>query len=320
MAQQTIKSRPFINPLHRVRGNRSFIFGAIIVTALLAFEIFNYSTTDYALTDLLGELSFMGLRWSTVLAIAFCGIDFAGIARLFSPDMTKAQNENWFLFGAWLLAAAMNAMLTWWGVSLAILSHETAGDAVIARETMLHVGPIFVSILVWLIRVLIIGTFSVAGDRLFNLADEQLATQNKVYRPISRPEMTVPRTSATRSAATRSVPSRSTLNDLPSDRDEGLRLPLGRSSATRSAHPVSQPKPSVPVAVPHTYSAVPRRYSSLPEPEYSDELDGSESIEIINPRYLNAPLAARSAERPGQNPTASTESNSSHNSSPRRQF
>jgi hypothetical protein len=162
--------------LHQIRIRRGLIFGVIIVTALFAFEIFNYSTTEYALSDLLGELKFAGIRWATILSIAFCGIDFAGIARLFTPqDETPrgapVHTETWYLFGAWLLAATMNAMLTWWGVSLAVLGHETLGNAVVSRATLLRVVPIFVALLVWLIRVLIIGTFSVAGDSLFSQDD-----------------------------------------------------------------------------------------------------------------------------------------------------
>ncbi len=143
------------------------------MSALLAFEIFNYSTTEYALTDLLGDMRFAGLHWSTILSIAFCGIDFAGIARLFTPCNPhrlerQDPHETWYLFGAWLLAASMNAMLTWWGVSLAVLGHETLGNAMIGRTTLLRVVPIFVALMVWLIRILIIGTFSVAGDDLFS--------------------------------------------------------------------------------------------------------------------------------------------------------
>jgi hypothetical protein len=164
---------------HQVRIRRGLIFGAIIVGALLAFEIFNYSTTEFALSDLLGELKFAGIRWATILSIAFCGIDFAGIARLFTPSEGSGHgqgnpNETWYLFGAWLLAATMNAMLTWWGVSLAVLGHQTLGNAVVDRTTLLRVVPIFVALLVWLIRVLIIGTFSVAGDRLFTQDDVRL--------------------------------------------------------------------------------------------------------------------------------------------------
>ncbi len=170
-----------------LRIQRGLFFGVLIITALFAFEIFNYSTTDFALRDLLGTLKFAGVGWSTILAIAFCGIDFAGIARLFTPEEgSKEPNEVWHLFGAWLLAATMNAMLTWWGVSIAILNHQTLGSAVVARTTLLHVVPIFVAVMVWLIRVLIIGTFSVAGERLFSLSGRQGYVKRQPYsRPLS---------------------------------------------------------------------------------------------------------------------------------------
>ncbi|MGD8402672.1 MAG: hypothetical protein PVJ21_03360 [Anaerolineales bacterium] len=152
---------------------RGALFGGILISALLAFEVFNYSTTDFALHDVLGDLSFAGLRWSTVLSIAFCGIDFAGIARLFTPEKGRDEPaEVWYLFGAWLLAAAMNACLTWWGVSVAIINHSSAGSVLLGQTTMIKVVPVFVAIMVWLIRVLIIGTFSVAGENLFTQADD----------------------------------------------------------------------------------------------------------------------------------------------------
>jgi hypothetical protein len=81
---------------------RGMVFGGILLAALLAFEIFNYSTTDFALTDLLGpNLKFAGVRWTTILSFAFCGIDFAGIARLFTPEKGREEPaEVWYLFGA----------------------------------------------------------------------------------------------------------------------------------------------------------------------------------------------------------------------------
>jgi len=144
-------------------------FGFMILGALLAFEVFNFSTTEFALNDVLGDLRFIGVRWATILAIAFCGIDFAGIARIFTPEQGADEPmEVWYLFGAWLLAAAMNAMLTWWGVSVAIVSHSSAGSAMIGAAAAKNVVPIFVAVMVWVIRILIIGTFSIAGDRLLN--------------------------------------------------------------------------------------------------------------------------------------------------------
>jgi hypothetical protein len=165
---------------NRLRLSRGFLFGLLIITALLAFELFNYSTTDFALSDLLGNLAFMGVRWATILSIAFCGIDFAGIARLFTPEQGADEpHEVWYLFGAWMLAATMNAMLTWWGVSIALLNHQSLGNAVVERATLLKVVPIFVAVMVWLIRVLIIGTISVAGDRLFSQAEIRIPARRR---------------------------------------------------------------------------------------------------------------------------------------------
>jgi len=150
---------------------RGTLFGGILVGALLAFEIFNYSTTDFALTDLLGsDLKFAGIRWATILSFAFCGIDFAGIARLFTPEQGRDEPaEVWYLFGAWLLAAAMNACLTWWGISVAVMDHTALGSTLVSRATLTKAVPVFVAVMVWLIRVLIIGTFSMAGERLFSM-------------------------------------------------------------------------------------------------------------------------------------------------------
>lgn len=146
---------------------RGAIFGVLLLSALVAFEMFNYSTTDYALRDLLGDLSFAGMRWATLLTIAFCGIDFAGVARLFTAQQDGEEHkEVWYLFGAWLLAATMNATLTWWGVSMAIVNHSLKSTAVVDANVLTQIVPVFVALMVWVSRILIIGTLSVAGDRL----------------------------------------------------------------------------------------------------------------------------------------------------------
>lgn len=179
--------------LPNIRIKRGMVFGALIIIALLAFEIFNYSTTDFALADLLGDLRFAGVRWATILAIAFCGIDFAGIARLFTPEQGADEPaEVWYLFGAWLLAATMNATLTWWGVSIAIINHQTLGNAVVGRDVLIRVVPVFVAIMVWLIRILIIGTFSVAGERMFSQSDRRPRSSSSRPMPSSRPNTILP--------------------------------------------------------------------------------------------------------------------------------
>ena len=171
-----IRHKPFDMQPGKLMGSmvadRNKFFGIMIIGALIAFEVFNFSTTEFALGDVLGPLNFLGLKWSTILSIAFCGIDFAGVARLFTPEQgSNEPTEVWYLFGAWILAAAMNASLTWWGVSVAIASHVSQGASVINSQTIQTIVPIFVAVMVWVIRILIIGTFSMAGERMFGQTD-----------------------------------------------------------------------------------------------------------------------------------------------------
>ncbi len=169
-----------------VKMKRGMVFGLIIFGALLAFEVFNYTTTDFALTDLLGDLRFLGMRWAMILALAFCGMDFAGIARLFTPERERgAKLETWYLLGAWFLAATMNAILTWWGVSIALLTHNSLGNEILTRDELIATVPVFVAVLVWLIRILLIGTFSMMGERLFGVTNDSASsyTARERYAP-----------------------------------------------------------------------------------------------------------------------------------------
>ncbi len=197
--------------------SRGAAWGLMIVGALAAFEIFNFSTTEFALRDVLGDLAFVGLRWSIVLAIAFCAMDFAGIARIFTPERGRDEPaEVWYLFGAWLLAAGFNATLTWWGVSVAIARQANTSTSLLMSEGLTQVVPVFVAVMVWLIRVLIIGTFSIAGDRMFSTGSSPASGQ-RAYAPSSgrtpvpssslRPVSALPRTSV---STLRSAPKHST--------------------------------------------------------------------------------------------------------------
>lgn len=169
---------------NKTRLQRGAAWGGMIAFALLAFEIFNFGSTQFALTDILGDLKFAGFRWASILAIAFCGIDFAGIARIFTPEQGQDEPaEVWYLLGAWFLAAIFNASLTWWGVSVAIANHSSvSGNAVVSANTMTKIIPVFVAAMILLIRVLLIQTFSIAGDRMFT-TEQQRSYTNNYQRP-----------------------------------------------------------------------------------------------------------------------------------------
>lgn len=157
-------------PRFNMDNQRKIFIGLVLLVALLAFEVFNFDTTQFALQSLLGNVQFLGIMWATILAIAFCAIDFAGLMRLFTPEGSSGSHkEGWYLMGAWLLGATMNAVMTWWAVSVTLLGNDF-GNEVLSREQLLRYVPIFVAVLVWLTRILFIGAFSIAGAQLFQSA------------------------------------------------------------------------------------------------------------------------------------------------------
>lgn len=152
---------------HEAAG-RKVIIAAILAVALIAFEIFNFDTTQFALANLMGEIRFAGIMWATILAIAFCAIDFAGLVRIITPERgIEEPRTTWFLMGAWFLGTIANSTLTWWAVSVSLLSHDF-GNEVLSRATLLRYVPIFVAMLVWLTRILFIGALSATGEDLFD--------------------------------------------------------------------------------------------------------------------------------------------------------
>ena len=173
-----------------LRFPRRSVVAIILMVALLAFEVFNFDTTRYALTNLLGPVSFVGLRWASILALAFCAIDFAGLVQLFTPEANGEQpKEVWYLMGAWLLGATMNALMTWWAVSLTLLNHDF-GNEVLSRGQLLQVVPIFVATLVWLTRILFIGALTVTGSHLLFATGEDekgVYSDGRLSLPSGRP-------------------------------------------------------------------------------------------------------------------------------------
>ncbi len=172
--------------LGKVRNQRRILFGLILGVALIGFEMFNYSTTEMALGDLLGELRFAGMRWATILAVAFCGIDFAGIARLFLPDDHDSK-EGWYLLGAWLIAATMNAVLTWWSISLGLVNRHLQSSAFISNEMLIEIIPVFIAVLVWITRILLIGTFTFSGQTRLDASLSRRIDSRAETRPQTRP-------------------------------------------------------------------------------------------------------------------------------------
>ena len=158
---------------------RGASFLGLIVGATVLFEVFNYSTTEHALGDVMGGLRFLEIPWATILALAFCGIDFAGIARLFSPEERegKGRVEGMYLLAAWLLAGVINAAMTWWAVTVALLGQPNLGNELVSRQDLVLYVPILVAGAVWLIRILLIGMLTMSGGKISQPGKSQAIKQ-----------------------------------------------------------------------------------------------------------------------------------------------
>ncbi len=178
---------------------RGAAFLSLIVGATVLFEIFNYSTTEHALGDVMGGLRFIEIPWATILALAFCGIDFAGIARLFSPEERdgKGRLESMYLLAAWLLAGVINAAMTWWAVTIALLGQPNIGNELVSRQDLILYVPILVAGAVWLIRILLIGMLTMSGGKaakpaIVPLGKPSLPVQTIPVRPSPSASMVRP--------------------------------------------------------------------------------------------------------------------------------
>ena len=141
------------------------IFMLILVASLLCFEIFNYSTTEYALWTFVGDLNFVGIPWSILLALAFCACDFGGVARILTPQKGKDEPKLiWLLMAAWVVAAFFNAFFTWWAVASAMALRSDIGNEVLGRTALITWIPVLVACIVVIIRFALIGVFTVSLD------------------------------------------------------------------------------------------------------------------------------------------------------------
>lgn len=229
--------RSFSKSMAALKRRKGLLYILIIILALIAFEAFNFSTTDFALSDLLGDLRFAGIRWATLLSVAFCGIDFAGVARLFAPQTEKDEPRAlWFMFAAWFLAATMNAILTWWGVVMAMQTHPVLSTGVVDANFVTRVVPIFIALMVWVIRILLIGTLSRKSERLLG---ESSTPENQM---LSRRELRQAQSLAAHGTdARRSVPIGFTAASIPQPKrdkktykPEPTYIPMHEEAAFRS--------------------------------------------------------------------------------------
>lgn len=147
---------------------KTAVIATIITLAVIGFERFNFDTTRFALTAIMRGRTFAGLSWATVLALAFCSLDLAGLVRVFTlaPAAKQTSLELWLMTAAWLLGATLNAAMTWYAMALLIAPlGADIGAALFSHAQMLHAAPLLIATLVWLTRILLISSVTLTLER-----------------------------------------------------------------------------------------------------------------------------------------------------------
>ena len=176
--------------LHKIRGLfRSWaLLGLLLLIALVCFEIFNFTTTQFGLLSLFPGQYFMNIPWANILALAACLTDFAGLARMFTPEQSRNEAVGvWIAVVGWFMAATINAGGTWWALVLTI-SNTSIKNTVIPAAAFHFWVPIIIAVFVWLMRISLIGGISLAGERFFwgsgNSSYDDYDNGFKSYKPL----------------------------------------------------------------------------------------------------------------------------------------
>ncbi len=68
----------------------------------------------------------------------------------------------------------------------------------------------------------------------------------------------------------------------------------------------------------HSFGTQPRRFTPPPSEDYLGGAEEETDVEIIEPTYSSAPLAARSSNRPTNSPASGPDNKTNRNTTPRR--
>lgn len=152
----------------------------ILIMGVLAFEVFNITTTASALE------SMVPVGMGVVLAIAFCATDIAGLVRVITPVKTMKDEPAIVraLFAIWFMVAIINAFLTWF--SLQIYFDVTEIRVPIVMRELRDMIPFVLAFVVFMIHFTVVYSLGVFLERGAAFQDGYRSLP-KTERPAERP-------------------------------------------------------------------------------------------------------------------------------------
>lgn len=172
---------------------RGALFVGMLFVALLCFMAFNYLSTLETLKHILGA-EFMVYAFAFALSV----VDFAGLARIFTPETdTQKEGKLVYLLGAvWVLACLFDVVMTSYWVSYRMSMREN-GSAVSALmgEGFYRAIPWIVAFGELTIRIPLVLMVGMYGDQLLHGLRGALPSVDTIrtsVNSISTPRRTLP--------------------------------------------------------------------------------------------------------------------------------
>lgn len=144
---------------------RARTYNHMVFWVLMLFEAFAISSDYEGLMRLWGHP-----LWSRLLAFSLAAIDFAGFAKLYSPELRAMKEAFWTLAAAWVITLFGDTFLTVMAVApemQASAAHNAlVQSGVISLHTYTVVLPIGFAIFTCVLQMLLVAklTFSIKGE------------------------------------------------------------------------------------------------------------------------------------------------------------
>lgn len=172
-------------------GDKRTWFSFIVLVGLFAFDLFNYATTQAALSSFITDMVF-GIGVAQVLAIAFCTADLGGLTSIFTYErgLMKEPWWVWMFTAGWLITSTINAFLTWWAILIGMQGAPMSNPLYTAEELYKTV-PVAIAAAVWIIRLLLVGSTIVAWDHP-TAKKQSFNPANFGLKPLTKPQPSKP--------------------------------------------------------------------------------------------------------------------------------
>jgi hypothetical protein len=167
-----------------IRG--SFFIGMLFFS-LLCFMLFNYMSTLQTLQHILGK------EWLVyAFAFALSVVDFAGLARIFTPE-TSAKDESklvYILGAVWILACLFDVIMTAYWVSLRMVENPSSVEAQnLMGASMYKTIPWIIAFGELAMRVSLVLMVGMFGDQLLHGFAKAIPALQGAANSISKPSV-----------------------------------------------------------------------------------------------------------------------------------